>query len=175
MFITGKLLITEIREFSMANFEFTQLGIIHSPYKQKEGLRIQSAFSKEKGTIEVFDQYLEGLDNLNEFSHIIILYLFHKALPWKLHQKPFLSDSPKGIFSIRSPNRPNPIGFSVVRLLKIEENKITVEGIDVLDKTPLLDIKPYVPDFDSFPQASQGWIQGKIDEKETPISDNRFS
>ncbi|MHA1910069.1 MAG: tRNA (N6-threonylcarbamoyladenosine(37)-N6)-methyltransferase TrmO [Candidatus Kariarchaeaceae archaeon] len=159
----------------MASFEFVQLGVIHSPFKQKEGLPIQSAFSKEKGVIEVFDQYLEGLDNLDEFSHIIILYLFHEALPWKPRQKPFLSDTPKGLFSIRSPNRPNPIGFSVVRLLKIEENKLIIEGIDVLDKTPLLDIKPYVPDFDSYPRASQGWLNGKICENETPISDTRFS
>ena len=111
---------------------------------------------------------------MDEFSHIIILYVFHEALPWKPHQKPFLSDSPKGLFSIRSPNRPNPIGFSVVRLLKIEENKLIVEGIDTLDNTPLLDIKPYVTGFDSFPQASQGWLEGKITE-ETPISDSRFS
>ena len=158
----------------MVSFEFTPIGIIHSPFKQKEGLPIQSAFSKEKGVIEVFDQYLAGLDNLDEFSHIIILYVFHEALPWKPHQKPFLSDSPKGLFSIRSPNRPNPIGFSVVRLLKIEENKLIVEGIDTLDNTPLLDIKPYVTGFDSFPQASQGWLEGKITE-ETPISDSRFS
>jgi tRNA-Thr(GGU) m(6)t(6)A37 methyltransferase TsaA len=159
----------------MASFEFVQLGIIHSPFSQKEGLPIQSAFSNEKGVIEVFSQYLEGLNNLDEFSHIIILYLFHEALPWKPLQKPFLSDSPKGLFSIRSPNRPNPIGFSVVRLLKIEENKLIVEGIDVLDNTPLLDIKPYVPDFDSFPHASQGWLKGRIDKREAPISDNRFS
>ena len=73
----------------MTSFEFTSIGIIHSPFKQKEGLPIQSAYSKEKGVIEVFDQYLAGLDNLDEFSHVIILYVFHKALPWKPHQKPF--------------------------------------------------------------------------------------
>jgi tRNA-Thr(GGU) m(6)t(6)A37 methyltransferase TsaA len=108
-------------------------------------------------------EYEAGLQDLDGFSHIILLYYFHHADPgFELSVTPFLDDEPKGLFATRYPCRPNPIGLSVVRLVRREGRVLHVEGIDVLDGTPLLDIKPYVPSFDAPPDATLGWLEGRV-------------
>ncbi|RLF47697.1 MAG: tRNA (N6-threonylcarbamoyladenosine(37)-N6)-methyltransferase TrmO [Thermoplasmata archaeon] len=138
---------------------YKPIGIIHTPFKDMAP--IQPIFSDEKGVVEIYEEYREGLKDLEEFSHIILVYHFHLSKPYKLHAKPYLSDELKGIFAIRSPNRPNPIGISVVKLERIDGTKIFVRNVDILDRTPLLDIKPYVPEFDCM-EATSGWLTGKI-------------
>ena len=121
-------------------------------------------------------QYSEGLSDLEDFSHIYLIYHFHKANEYKLKVKPFLDDEERGIFATRAPLRPNPIGISIVRLISIDiqENKIELQGVDMLDQTPVLDIKPYIPRFDNF-EARTGWISKVNSETMRKIiSDDRF-
>ena len=142
---------------------FKPIGIIHSPYKRSGEPPNQGALRPEvEGSIEVFPEYEQGLKDIESFSHIIILYFFHWAAGYSLLAKPYLDDNLRGIFSIRSPHRPNRIGLSVVRLLGREKNILKVAEIDALDGTPLLDIKPYVPQFDCRKEAKEGWLKGKI-------------
>ena len=143
-------------------FEITSIGIIHTPYKQLGETPIQAARSKEVGKVEVFKEYCEGLDDLEGFSHIILLYRFHKASGYTLKAKPFLDDKEKGIFAIRTPRRPNHIGLSVVELLEKKDNVLRVKGVDMLDGTPLIDIKPFVPAFDHRQKVRYGWLEGKL-------------
>ena len=139
------------------------IGVIHSPYQKKEDIPIQGVFKTEGvGTIEVFDKYAEGLTDIEGFSHIQIVYFFHKSRDYSLLGKPFLEDKLHGIFAIRSPHRPNHLGISVVRLLERKGNLLKVEEIDVFDKTPLLDIKPYVPKFDQRKNVKIGWLEGLL-------------
>ncbi|MHC4842392.1 MAG: tRNA (N6-threonylcarbamoyladenosine(37)-N6)-methyltransferase TrmO [Planctomycetota bacterium] len=138
------------------------VGIIHSPYKTKESCPIQNLYSKEsQGIIEIFPEYEDGLKDIETFSHIILLYQFDRAGEVKLIRPTFLDDKPHGVFASRHPCRPNGIGLTIVKLLKRKKNILEVSGIDVLDGTPLIDIKPYVPRFDSFPDAEEGWIASK--------------
>jgi tRNA-Thr(GGU) m(6)t(6)A37 methyltransferase TsaA len=140
------------------------IGIIHSPYQKKEDIPIQGVFKPEGvGSIEVFDQYAEGLTDVEGFSHLLIVYYFHKSKSFSLLGKPFLEDKLHGIFAIRSPHRPNHLGVSVVRLLERDGNTLKVGEIDVFDGTPLLDIKPYVPKFDERKNVKIGWLEGKLD------------
>lgn len=138
------------------------IGIIHSPFKYKEDTPIQPSRSNAIGEVEVFREYQEGLDDIEGFSHIILIYEFHKSEGYSLKVKPFLDNKLRGLFATRAPRRPNKIGLSVVRLLKRKDNILTVKGIDVLDGTPLIDIKPYVPDFDPDEKITIGWLEGKI-------------
>jgi len=133
------------------------IGVIHSPFTEKEHTPIQAARSQAAGQVEVFPEYVEGLQDIEGLSHIFLLYVFHCSEGYTLKVKPFLDDSLHGLFSTRYPYRPNPIGLSVVHLVARRENVLNVEGIDVLDGTPLLDIKPYVPDFDEHPSTRTGW------------------
>jgi len=138
------------------------IGIIHSPYTTKESCPIQGFYSPEgNGTIEVFSEYAEGLKDIDTFSHIILLYEFDRAGEIKLIRPPFLDDEPHGVFASRHPCRPNGLGISVVRLLRCKGNILEVSGIDILDGTPLIDIKPYIPRFDCFSEAAEGWIASK--------------
>ena len=138
------------------------IGIIHSPYTKKEDAPIQGAFEPDaRGEVEVFAEFEEGLKDIEGFSHLILLYHFDRAGDVKLVRPTFLDDSPHGILACRHPCRPNGIGISIVRLLRREGRILHVAEIDVLDGTPLLDIKPYVPSFDCRPDAASGWIQGK--------------
>ncbi|MFC1658635.1 tRNA (N6-threonylcarbamoyladenosine(37)-N6)-methyltransferase TrmO [Candidatus Omnitrophota bacterium] len=135
------------------------IGIIHTPYKSPKGMPIQGKFRKKiKGAIELFPEYVQGLQGIEGFSHLILIYYFDKAKEEKLAGKPFLEDEPHGIFAIRSPMRPNHIGFSIVKLKKVEKNKITFSEVDIFDNTPLLDIKPYVSHFDSREDVKNGWL-----------------
>jgi tRNA-Thr(GGU) m(6)t(6)A37 methyltransferase TsaA len=128
-----------------------------------------------KGTIKVYPQYAEALKDLEGFSHIILLYHFHKAKEASLVVVPFLDSQPRGTFATRAPNRPNAIGLSVVALVAREANILRVENIDILDGTPLLDIKPYVPQFDVHPASRVGWLEraeaGRLRHEK---SDDRF-
>ena len=142
--------------------EFKPIGIIHSPHKRKEEIPCQGYRSEKIGTIEVFKKYAAGLKHIEGFSHIWILYLFHKSEGESLLVKTFLDEKPHGIFACRHYNRPNPIGISLVELLERRENILRVRQIDVLDGTPLLDIKPYVPQFDYRKHARVGWLESKL-------------
>jgi tRNA-Thr(GGU) m(6)t(6)A37 methyltransferase TsaA len=141
------------------NTEFVMrpIGIIRTPFTEPKGMPIQPAFSQASGQVKVFREYAEGLQHLEAFSHVILIYALHCADGYRLRVKPFLDDVAHGLFATRYPCRPNPIGLSTVRLLSREDNTLEVEGIDVLDGTPLLDIKPYVPDFDAVTDARAGW------------------
>ena len=146
----------------MKNYTFSPVGIIRSPFATKEEAPIQGAFVPDTvGQVELFPEYASGLKDLEGFSHLFLLYRFDRAGEVELVRPTFLDDEPHGIFATRHPCRPNGIGMTVVRLLSREENILTVAGIDVLDGTPLLDIKPYVPRFDAHPHATSGWFTGK--------------
>jgi tRNA (adenine37-N6)-methyltransferase len=149
------------------------VGVIRTPYKEPGGMPIQGGLHQDsKGEVEVFREYVRGLTSLEGFSHIILLYLFHESGGYGLLQKPFLDDREHGVFAIRSPRRPNPIGLTVVGLDEVRDNVLSVSGVDMLDGTPLIDIKPYVPEFDARESARIGWLQGKIKGKD--LSDGRF-
>ncbi|RPH86146.1 MAG: tRNA (N6-threonylcarbamoyladenosine(37)-N6)-methyltransferase TrmO [Desulfobacteraceae bacterium] len=140
----------------------TPIGVIHSPYRTKEDAPIQGIFSPGGlGRVEIFLEYAEGLKDIETFSHLILLYQFDRAGEIKLVRPTFLDDEPHGIFASRHPCRPSGIGLTVVKLLRRSKNILEVGGIDVLDGTPLIDIKPYVPRFDSFPEATEGWLASK--------------
>ena len=154
--------------------QYQIIGVIHSPFNDQKRTPIQSAFSSARGTVEVFPQYSEGLEGLAAFSHLFLVYHFHQAKPGPLMETPFLDgERPRGIFSIRHYNRPNPIGLSIVEIEKIEGNILFIKGIDVLDGTPLLDLKPYVARFDHRNGVRDGWIDAQQkreikDESATP-------
>lgn len=142
--------------------EIKPIGIIYSPHLTKENCPIQPPYSSESvGRVEVFEEFEPGLKDIETFSHIYLIYFFDRAGSVELVRAPFLDDEPRGVFSTRHPCRPNGIGISIVKLLGREKNVLTVGGIDVLNKTPLLDIKPYVPKFDIIDGASEGWTAGK--------------
>lgn len=138
------------------------IGIIHSPFKNKKETPIQPFKSKAIGKVEVYKKYEKGLRDIEGFSHLILVYRFHKSRGFKLLVKPFLDNELRGLFATRAPRRPNQIGISVVRLLNIKNNILTVRGIDALDNTPLLDIKPYVPEFAAKTRVKVGWLKGKL-------------
>jgi tRNA-Thr(GGU) m(6)t(6)A37 methyltransferase TsaA len=143
-------------------YKLRAIGIIRTPYKTKEDCPIQGSIQPDsKGRIEVFSEYAEGLKDIETFSHIILLYLFDKAGEVKLVRPTFLDDSPHGVFAARHPCRPNGLGISIVKLLKRNKNILDISGIDILDNTPLVDIKPYIPRFDYFPDANNGWVETK--------------
>ncbi|MGD8403770.1 MAG: tRNA (N6-threonylcarbamoyladenosine(37)-N6)-methyltransferase TrmO [Anaerolineales bacterium] len=140
-------------------FIMRPIGIIHSPFTEKGETPIQPTRSQTIGSVEVYPEFMDGLKDLEGFSHIIILYVFHQSKGFSLHIKPFLDDQERGLFATRYPIRPNPIGISIVELENVQDNFLTIKGIDVLDDTPLLDIKPYVPDFDVRMKTRTGWYE----------------
>jgi len=149
----------------MKGIEYKPIGIIRSPYQSLIGMPIQPAGAEGvAGTVEIDAQYREGIKDLSGFSHIILIYHFHMAKSPSLLTRPYLDDEPHGIFSTRYPARPNPIGISVVRLLNVEEHVLHIEEVDILDGTPLLDIKPYVPEFDVRQVESIGWLSGRAEK-----------
>jgi len=145
-------------------FLMRPIGVIHSPFTEKEGTPIQSARSQARGQVEVYPEYAEGLDGVEGFSYIFLFYVLHRSTSYSLRVKPFLDDRLHGIFATRFPARPNPLGFSIVKLLGMHANMLEVEGLDVLDGTPLLDIKPYVPEFDQREPTRSGWYETRSKE-----------
>ncbi len=144
------------------SLKLNPIGIVHSPYTAKESCPIQGFYCPQgRGTVEVFSKYAEGLKDVETFSHILLLYQFNRVGEVKLVRPTFLDDEAHGIFASRHPCRPNALGISVVRLLRRTQNFLEVSGIDVLDGTPLIDIKPYIPRFDCYPEATEGWVAGK--------------
>jgi tRNA-Thr(GGU) m(6)t(6)A37 methyltransferase TsaA len=135
------------------------IGIIHSPFTDKTQTPIQPTRSQAAGRVEVHPEFSDGLIDIDGFSHIILLYVFDRSAGYSLHIKPFLDDRPRGLFATRHPCRPNPLGLSIVRLLAVRGNFLDIEGVDVLDGTPLLDIKPYVPEFDVRLETRVGWYE----------------
>lgn len=139
--------------------ELRAIGVIHSPYVTKDACPIQPVYASEiRGTVEVFEEYAAGLKDVETFSHLYLLYLFDRAGQIELVRPTFLDDEPHGVFASRHPCRPNGIGMSIVRLARREANTLVVAGLDVLDGTPLLDVKPYIPRFDVIEGASDGWV-----------------
>ncbi len=154
--------------------ELSPIGIIHSPYSEPAGVPIQGIFAKGvTGTVEVFPEFAEGLTDLDGFSYIILLYRFHRVQSYTLMCRPFLDVQDRGVFATRVPRRPNPIGLSVVELLKIDGCTLTIGSVDIVDGTPLLDIKPYVPDFDVRQQVKTGWYEHAGNKQQT-VADDRF-
>jgi tRNA-Thr(GGU) m(6)t(6)A37 methyltransferase TsaA len=138
---------------------YKPIGVIHSEYTEQKSTPIQGIYSKSRGTVEVFPEYSAGLKDLEGFSHIFLIYHFHRAGEYSLITHPFIDHTAdRGIFAIRHYNRPNPIGISIVRLAGIKENILEIDGIDVLDGTPLLDIKPYICLFDRPENVRCGWF-----------------
>ena len=154
---------------------FHPIGVIHSPFNELADMPIQpSGESSAPGTIEIYPQYSAGLKDLDGFSHIILLFYLHEVSRMQLAVVPFLDAEPRGVFATRAPVRPNPIGLSVVPLRKIEGNILFVDHLDVLDGTPLLDIKPYVPEFDERLDVRIGWLKQARGKARVTRSDNRF-
>ena len=154
---------------------FEPIGLIRTPFTAARGMPIQPAGAADiRGTVEIFKEYSEGLKDLDGFSHIILIYHFHKTQAAKLIVTPFLDTLSHGVFSTRAPSRPNPIGLSVVRLLKVEQNILHIEDVDMLNDTPLLDLKPYVPEFDQHTGARTGWLKGAKGRVRNRKSDDRF-
>lgn len=154
--------------------EYKPIGVIHSPFQQRAGTPIQPSRAKgAKGTVEVFQEFVDGLSDLRGFSHIVLLCHLHLSSSYKMKVVPFLDTELRGLFSTRAPNRPNPIALSVVDLVGINGNIIDVENLDLLDGTPVLDIKPYVGEFDSRTKARFGWLEAA--RKTTDKADGRFS
>jgi tRNA-Thr(GGU) m(6)t(6)A37 methyltransferase TsaA len=152
---------------------FRPIGVIHSPHTEQQQTPIQPVYAQGiVGSAEIFPEYAEGLRDLEGFSHIYLIYHFHRAKPARLIVKPFLEDVDHGVFATRAPCRPNPIGISLVRLTGIEGRILRLEDVDVLDGTPLLDIKPYAPRFDHRENVRIGWQEG-VDEQTARIRGRR--
>lgn len=157
--------------------EMESIGTIHTEFTKIEGMPIQPTGAKGvKGTIKIKAKYADGLKDLDEFSHINILYLLHKVEGYMLEVKPFMDNNTHGVFATRSPKRPNRIGSSIVKINKIEGNTIYIENIDVLDETPLLDIKPHVPQLyeDTVDDLKIGWFESNHKKAKSQKSDDRF-
>jgi tRNA-Thr(GGU) m(6)t(6)A37 methyltransferase TsaA len=155
--------------------EMNPIGTIHTPFQQLEDMPIQPAGAVGvKGTVEVFSEFRAGLKDLDGFSHIILLYIFHCSRGFTLEVVPFLDTHPRGLFATRAPRRPNPIGLSTVQLDGIENNILQVRNVDILDGTPLLDIKPYVPEFDRQGEIRTGWLEQARKTVANRKSDSRF-
>lgn len=154
---------------------YSAIGTIFTPFDDLSGMPIQPTAAKGiRGKIELFPEFVDCLDDIELFSHIIILYHFHCSKGWKSHVTPFLDDIERGLFATRAPKRPNAIGLSIVRLIERKKNELIVMDVDILNGTPLLDVKPYIPAFDVRPDASSGWIKSHDDVIEKKVSDSRF-
>jgi len=159
----------------MNDIKYKPIGVIHSPFKEPKGTPIQPAGARGiDGTVEVFPEYAEGLKDIEGFSHIILMCHFHLSREWSLEVKPFMDSQLHGLFATRAPARPNPIGISTVRLVGIEENILHIQDVDIVDGTPLLDIKPYVPEFDMRKVEKTGWLKKNVHKLSTSKDDERF-
>ena len=152
------------------------IGVIHSPLKTPVGAPLQSASGKLlKGTVEVFPEYVPGLKDLAGFSHLILISHLHLSGRPSLTVRPYLDKMERGVFATRAPARPNPIGISVVRLRRIRGGTIFIQDLDLIDGTPILDIKPYVPQVDTRRTQKIGWLTRNISRLHKTKSDARFA
>ncbi len=159
----------------MNEISYKPIGIIHSPFKEPRGTPIQPAGAQDiEGTVEIASEYAEGLKDIEGFSHIILIYHFHLAEGYLLKIKPYMDDKSRGVFATRAPSRPNPIGISIVRLVKLDENILYIRDVDIVDGTPLLDIKPYVPQFDTRKVDKIGWLEKNVSKLSRARDDGRF-
>ena len=155
---------------------YRPIGVIHSPFTDLKGMPIQpTGEASAPGSADVFPEFAEGLKDLEGFSHVILIYHLHGVRKAELTVTPFLGSEPHGIFATRAPTRPNAIGLSIVQLVKVERNILHLANLDILDGTPLLDIKPYVPDFDAPSEARVGWLEAARDRVKSAKSDDRFT
>ncbi len=160
----------------MSAITYTPIGVVHSPFKEPKNVPIQASVSKDtEGTIEIYPQYTQGLSDLEGFSHILVFYHFHLAKFSSLTVKPFLDDKTHGVFATRSPARPNRLGISALRLTKREANILHVADLDILDASPVLDVKPFVPEFDCRQPTSVGWFSTQLHKLEAARDDGRFT
>lgn len=160
----------------METLTFNPIGVIHTPFKVPKGAPIQPRRSGgAQGTIELLPEFEPGLADLDGFSHILLLYWLHLSEGYKLKVVPFLDDQERGLFATRAPRRPNPIGLSVVSLERIEGRTLHIKNVDMVEGTPLLDIKPYVPSFDEAEEIRIGWLQGAARRADKTDADDRFS
>jgi tRNA (adenine37-N6)-methyltransferase len=154
---------------------YKPIGIIHSAFKDAKGMPIQPSGAKGvAGTVEMSPDFIEGLKDLEGFSHIILIYHFHLSKGYTLSVKPFMDDKLHGVFATRAPRRPNSIGISVVKLIKVEGNLLYIENVDIIDGTPLLDIKPYISEVDAHKVEKAGWLSGKAETMHNVKADERF-
>jgi tRNA-Thr(GGU) m(6)t(6)A37 methyltransferase TsaA len=161
---------------SMNEIKYKPIGIIHSPFKEPKGTPIQPAGAKgTNGTVEIFPAYAEGLKDIEGFSHIILLYHFHLSKESELIVKPYMDKESHGVFAMRGPSRPNPIGISVVCLIRVEGNMLHIQDVDIVDGTPLLDVKPYIPEFDIREVQRIGWLERNVHKLSTSKDDGRFT
>jgi tRNA-Thr(GGU) m(6)t(6)A37 methyltransferase TsaA len=159
----------------MNQISYTPIGTIHSPFTDPEGMPIQPSGAQGiRGFILIHEDLVDGLKDLEGFSHIYLLYHLHLSDSYQLQVIPFLDDRDRGVFSTRAPKRPNPIGLSVVKLHRIVKNRLEIENLDIVDGTPLLDIKPYVPEMIDAEDSRIGWLSGHRKEISTRKSDKRF-
>jgi len=159
----------------MTEIRYKPIGIIHSPFKQPSGTPIQPAGARDiEGTVEIASEYAAGLKDIEGFSHITLLYQFHLSKGYSLTVKPYMDEQSRGVFATRAPSRPNPIGMSVVRLVRVKGNRLYIKGMDIVDGTPLLDIKPYVPQFDTPPVDKIGWLEKAVNKLPKAKDDGRF-
>lgn len=155
--------------------EYSPIGYVRSPFKDPSGMPIQNRGGKGiEGTVEVLDEFVEGISDLEGFSHILLLCHLHRSNGYDLKVVPFLDDVVRGVFSTRAPRRPNPIGLHVVRLERVEGNVLYIKDLDMIDGTPVLDIKPYFPMVGEGEEIRTGWIEGKHKRFDSEISDKRF-
>ena len=160
----------------MDEIKYRPIGNIRTPFKKLEGMPIQpSGAQGVQGTVKIKKDYIEGLKDLEGFSHVILIYHFHLSQGYSLNVIPFLDDQPRGVFATRAPRRPNAVGLSVVKLNAVEKDTLKIENVDIIDGTPLLDIKPYVPKFDAQTEVKTGWL-AEVEEQAGQVkSDNRFN
>ena len=159
----------------METISYHPVGVVHSSFKEPEGTPIQPKAARGvEGVVELRPKFTAGLKDLDGFSHIILVYHMHLSESYRLEVKPFLDNKLRGLFSTRAPKRPNPIGISVVKLQRIDGNTLHVTDLDILDGTPLLDIKPYVPPFDEPEEIRIGWLEGKVHRVTDKRADDRF-
>jgi len=160
----------------MNEIRYKPIGIIRSPFKEPRGTPIQPAGAQDiEGTAEVASEYAAGLKDIEGFSHIILVYHFHLAKEHPLVVKPYMDEKSHGVFATRSPARPNPIGISVVRLVRVDGNILHIRDVDIVDGSPLLDIKPYVPQFDTQKADKIGWLTEKVAQLSQAKDDSRFT
>lgn len=159
----------------MTEIRYKSIGIIHTPFKEPKGTPIQPTASvNNEGKVEIFPEFIDGLHDLENFSHVFLIYHFHLSKKTSLKVKPFMDNNEHGIFATRAPSRPNPIGISIVRLNKIENNMLYINDVDIVDGTSLLDIKPYVPEFDIRKVTKNGWLERNVHKLEKTKDDERF-